>query len=50
MPDKDYSRFFSPGIDPADKWKLIEPIMRGNARTIFNLTEKEKVLAKVKWG
>lgn len=25
MPEKDYTRFFSPGLDPAGKWKLLEP-------------------------
>lgn len=25
MPEKDYTRFFSPGMDPVGKWKLIEP-------------------------
>ena len=30
--------------------ELIDPIMHGNARHIFNLTEKEKVLKNVKWG
>ena len=25
MPQKDYDRFFSPGLDPVDKWALIEP-------------------------
>jgi hypothetical protein len=28
---------------------MMEPIMRGYARTIFNLAEKEKTLARVKW-
>ena len=25
MPEKDYTRFFSPGMDPVEKWKLLEP-------------------------
>jgi predicted TIM-barrel fold metal-dependent hydrolase len=32
-----------------DALGLIDPIMHGNARRIFNLAEKEKVLKKVKW-
>ncbi len=30
--------------------ELIDPIMHANARRIFNLAEKEKVLKNVKWG
>ena len=30
--------------------ELIDPVMHGNARRIFNLAEKEKVLKNVKWG
>ncbi len=30
--------------------ELIDPIMHGNARQIFNLSEKEKLLKTVKWG
>ena len=30
--------------------ELTEPIMHGNARSIFNLGEKEKLLSRVKWG
>ena len=33
-----------------DALELVEPIMYGNARQIFNLDEKEKLLSKVKWG
>jgi len=33
-----------------DALGLIDPIMHGNARRIFNLAEKEKVLKKVKWA
>jgi predicted TIM-barrel fold metal-dependent hydrolase len=33
-----------------DAMELVEPIMCGNARRIFNLDEKEKLLSKVKWG
>jgi len=40
----------------ADGWlsrsaavELVEPIMRGNARTIFRLDEKERALAKAPW-
>ena len=29
--------------------EMIEPIMHGNARSIFNLAEKQKVLKNVKW-
>jgi hypothetical protein len=29
---------------------LVDPIMHGNARTIFNLAEKKKRLEAVKWG
>ncbi len=29
--------------------ELIDPIMHGNARRIFNLSEKKKILEKVKW-
>jgi len=25
MPQTDYDRFFSPGVDPKDKWRIIEP-------------------------
>ena len=30
--------------------ELVDPIMHGNARRIFNLDQKEKVLRNVKWG
>lgn len=30
--------------------EMVEPIMHGNARRIFNLAEKTKVLENVKWG
>lgn len=30
--------------------ELTDPIMHGNARTIFNLTEKTKRLKKVSWS
>ncbi len=30
--------------------ELIDPIMHGNARQIFNLAEKDKILKNVKWG
>jgi len=33
-----------------DALGLIDPIMHGNARRIFNLAEKQKVLKKVKWA
>ncbi len=33
-----------------DALELIAPIMHGNARNIFNLGEKEKLLSGVKWG
>ena len=33
-----------------DAMELIDPIMHGNARSIFNLGEKEKLLSRVKWG
>lgn len=33
-----------------DALELTDPIMHGNARRIFNLAEKEKVLKNVKWG
>ena len=33
-----------------DALELIDPIMHGNARSIFNLDEKEKVLSGVNWG
>ncbi|MCE5250966.1 amidohydrolase [bacterium] len=33
-----------------DALGLVEPIMNGNARRIFNLAEKEKALKTVKWG
>jgi predicted TIM-barrel fold metal-dependent hydrolase len=32
-----------------DALELVEPIMRGNARNIFNLQEKESLLAHVRW-
>ena len=32
-----------------DALKVVDPIMHGNARRIFNLQEKEKVLKSVKW-
>ena len=32
-----------------DALELIAPIMHGNARNIFNLGEKEKLLSGVKW-
>ncbi|UCG58588.1 MAG: amidohydrolase family protein [Phycisphaerales bacterium] len=34
----------------ADALDLVDPIMRGNARKIFDLEAKSKLLAKVKWG
>lgn len=33
-----------------DALALTDPIMHGNARQIFNLPEKEKILANVKWS
>jgi len=33
-----------------DAMELIDPIMHGNARQIFNLAEKERLLRTVKWG
>ncbi|UCE99943.1 MAG: amidohydrolase family protein, partial [Planctomycetota bacterium] len=33
-----------------DALEVVDPIMHGNARQIFNLTEKEKLLKTVKWG
>ena len=32
-----------------DALELTDPIMHGNARSIFNLGEKEKLLSRVKW-
>lgn len=34
----------------SDAMDLIDPIMHGNARRIFNLPEKTRVLEKVKWA
>jgi predicted TIM-barrel fold metal-dependent hydrolase len=36
-------------LTQADAMDLVDPIMHGNARTIFNLTEKSRVLDNVKW-
>jgi len=33
-----------------DALDMVDPIMRGNARKIFNLDEKAKNLGKVRWG
>jgi predicted TIM-barrel fold metal-dependent hydrolase len=33
-----------------DAIEAVDPIMNGNARRLFNLTEKTKLLEKVKWG
>jgi hypothetical protein len=32
-----------------DALGLVDPIMHGNARQLFNLSEKEKSLKNVKW-
>jgi len=37
-------------LNPDEALELIEPIMRGNARRIFNLEEKTKLLEQVKWS
>ena len=37
-------------LSPDNALELIDPIMHSNARRIFNLAEKEKVLKNVKWG
>ena len=33
-----------------DAFETVEPIMHGNARQIFNLSEKEKILKEVPWA
>jgi hypothetical protein len=36
-------------LTQADAMDLVDPIMHGNARQIFNLGEKTRILENVKW-
>jgi hypothetical protein len=36
-------------VSVADAVGLVEPIMRGNARRVFNLEEKERALKAAPW-
>jgi len=37
-------------LEPSDASALVDPVMRGNARNLFALEGKRKLLSKVKWN
>ena len=37
-------------LAPDDALALVDPIMRGNARSIFRLEEKERILKGAPWA